>query len=138
MLEKGVYMLAQFAVVLLGPIVCFLRIVTDLLILIHSFDKISTRSVRLSDLACVFAISGNDLVQLDDTGVSKLEEVVKLTIGTFSIGDILIGVKNLFDGEYLMRLFVFDLIHLTVRSLSEKAEYLIGFIDMIVDFRLIF
>ena len=51
--------------------------------------------------------------------MSELKQVIKLSIGAFGIGDVLIGVAYLFDREYLMGLFVFDFVDLTVGALAE-------------------
>ena len=97
----------------------FLCIVADLVIFINALDKISTWSVRLTSLRGIFTRTWDDLIEFDDKWMSELKQVIKLSIGAFGIGDVLIGVAYLFDREYLMGLFVFDFVDLTVGALAE-------------------
>jgi len=70
--------------------------------------------------------------------MTQLEKIVQLTISTFGVSDVLISIEYLFDCIDLMSLFVSNLVDLTIGAFAEKAEDFEGFIDMIVDFRLIF
>lgn len=68
----------------------------------------------------------------------QLEQIVELAIGTFGVGDVLVGVANLFYREYLLVFLVFHFVDLTVGALAEEAQDLVGFVDVVVDFGLVF
>ena len=111
-------MFAEFGVVVLSAVVGFLCIVSHMMIFIDTLDEICTGSVALSGLGDVFAVARYYLVQLDYTWMGQLKQIVQFPVGTFGVGDILIGVTNLFDGEYLLGLFVLYFIDLTVGALA--------------------
>ena len=121
MFEEGVDVFGEFVVVIQGAIISFFGVISYMMILIDAHDKVSPRSVGLPDLCGVFAMAGDDLIELDYTGMCELEEVVELAVGTFGVGDILIGVANLFYGEYLLGLFVLYFVHLTVGAFAQQA-----------------
>ncbi len=131
-------MFAKFSVIILRAIVGFLSVISKMMIFINTLDEIGSGSVGLTGLGNVFTEARDNLVQLDYTWMGQLKQVIELTIGTFGIGGILIGVTNLFDGEYLLCLFVFYFIDLTVGAFAQKAENLVSFIYMVVDFWLVF
>ncbi len=108
------------------------------MILIDALDKVSPGSVGLPDLSGVFAMAGDDLIEFDYAGMCELEEVVELAVGTFGVGDILIGVANLFYRQYLLALFVLYFVHLTVRAFPQQAQNFIAFVYVVIDFRLVF
>ncbi len=138
MFEEGVDVFGKFVVVIECAIVGFFGVIANMMILINAFDKVCSGSVGLPDLCGVFGVAGDDLIELDDAGMGELEEVVEFAIGAFGVGDILIGVANLFDGEDLVVLFVFDFVDSTVGALAQQAHNLVGFIDVVVDFGLVF
>jgi hypothetical protein len=131
-------MFAKFVVIILRAIVSFLSVVSKMMIFIYTLDEIGSGSVGLTGLGDVFTVARDDLVQLYYTWVTQLKQIIELTIGTFGVGGILIGVTNLFDGEYLLGLFVLYFIDLTVCAFAQKAEDLVSFIYMVVDFGLVF
>ena len=116
----------------------FLSVVTHLVVFVSSLGKVSARSVGFADLAWVFTIGRDDLVQLDDARVTELEEVVEFAIGTFGVGDVLKGVAYFFNRKNLLRLFVSGFVDLPVGALPHKAQYFIGLINVIVNIRLVF
>ena len=131
-------MFAKFVVIILRAIVGFLSVVSKMMIFIYTLDEIGSGSVGLTGLGDIFTVARDDLVQLYYTWVGQLKQIIELTIGTFGVGGILIGVTNLFDGEYLLGLFVLYFIDLTVCAFAQKAENLVSFIYMVVDFGLVF
>ena len=136
--EEGVDVLGELVVVIQCAIVSFFGVISNMMIFIDALDKVSPRSVGLPDLGGVFAMAGNDLIEFDYTGMCELEEVVELAVGTFGVSDILIGVANLFYREYLLGLFVLHFVHLTVGAFAQQAQNFIAFVDVVIDFRLVF
>jgi hypothetical protein len=136
--EEGVDVFGEFVVVIQCAIVSFLGVISNVMIFIDALDKVSPGSVGLPDLGGVFAMAGDDLIELDYAGMCELEEVVELAVGTFGVGDILIGVANLFYREYLLGLFVLHFVHLSVGAFAQQAQNFIAFVYVVIDFRLVF
>lgn len=70
--------------------------------------------------------------------MSELKKVVKFSISAFGISNVLISLTDFFNRKNLLSLFMLNFVDLAVSPLSDETHDLIGFVDMVVDIRLIF
>ena len=61
----------------------------------------------------------------------KLKEVVELSVGPFSVDEVLESIDNFFDGDYFMIFFMCGFVDDAVGAFADLGLYLIFPIDLI-------
>lgn len=131
-------MFTHLCIMLLNTIMRLFRIISHSMILKHSFNKIRPWSIRFPHMSVIPPISRNNLVKFNNTRMTQLKKIIKLTICTLCISNILICVTNLLNGKYLIGLFVTYFIHLTICTFSNHTEDLEAFIYVVIYVHFIF
>jgi hypothetical protein len=79
-----------------------------------------------------FNVSWYNMVQFYNARMTELKQIVELSVSSFRIDYVLIGVANFFNSKKLLGLFVFSLINQTVRAFTYLAEYFVCLIYMVI------